>query len=143
MRGNIGLLWIVAFSSLLAAAYAQAPPPSTAVTRFDGTYAFVSSKKVNETYTALAGQMGQCSDRIAGPLIIVNGQARYSGFGRRSPAEFEGMVGSQGELSMRSVMRGVQYEIRVSGRIDSTGTVSARQNGYICSYDFIWRRIIK
>ena len=87
--------------------------------------------------------MGQCSDRIAGPLIIVNGQARYSGFGRRSPAEFEGMVGSQGELSMRSVMRGVQYEIRVSGRIDSTGTVSARQNGYICSYDFIWRRIIK
>jgi hypothetical protein len=128
---------------LLAAAYAQTPPPSTTVTRFDGTYAFVSSKKVNETYTALAGQMGQCSDRIAGPLIIVNGEARYSGFGRRSPAEFEGMVGSQGELSMRSVMRGVQYEISVRGSIDSTHTVNARQSGYICSYDFVWRKVPK
>jgi hypothetical protein len=135
--------WLVGIFCFSAGAIAQTPSASTAGTRFDGTYAFVSSTKVNETYSTLSGQMGQCSDRVAGPLTIVNGQARYSGFGRRSPVEFEGMVGLQGELAMRSVSHGVQYEINISGRVDSIGSARARQNGYICSYDFVWQKQAK
>jgi len=31
-------------------------------------------------------------------------------------------------------------EIRVSGSIDNTGTVRARQTSNSCSYDFVWHR---
>jgi hypothetical protein len=143
---HIGCLWIVGFFGWLAAANAQTASPPTASTQFDGKYAFVSSAKVNETYTTLgAGRFLQCDDRIAGPLSIANDQARYSGFGLRRTAEFEGTVGPNGQLTMRSLEPPRRYPspgalLMVSGRIDANGIVHARQIGYDCSYDLIWQK---
>ena len=139
MRRRIGLLWIVGFFGLLAAADAQTPSSSTAGAPFDGTYRFVSSAKVNKTYVTRGGQMGQCPDRSAGPLTIVMGQARYTS---ATGYQLEGTVGSQGELAMRAAGPGQSQpiEITVSGRIDGAGTVRARQSSNSCSYDFVWRK---
>jgi hypothetical protein len=141
MQRQIGLLWIVGFFGLVAAVGAQTPSP-TAGAPFDGTYRFVSSAKVNNTYITRKGQTGLCPDRIAGPLTIAQGRARYtSATGYR----LEGTVGSQGELVMRAVAPAISggsqpIEITVSGRIDGTGTVRARQSTRSCGYDFVWRR---
>jgi hypothetical protein len=139
MRRQIGLLWIVGFFGLLAAADAQTPSSSTAGVPFNGTYRFVSSAKVNESYTARGGQMAQCPARRAGPLHIVNGQARYTS---ATGYPLKGTVGAQGELTMQAVARG-QYspiEINVSGTVDGTGTIRARQTSNSCSYDFVWQK---
>jgi len=137
-----GWLSLVGFFGMLAVANAQTPPPSTAGTKFDGTYAFHSSTKLTETYRTRSGQMGQCADRIAGPLTVVNGHARYSGSGRMISREFEGTVGSQGELAMRTNAPAAfgMVEITLYGRIDGNGTVTARQRGASCSYDFVWQK---
>ena len=150
MQKHIGWLWIVGFFGLVPAANAQTVAPSAANTQFDGNYAFVSATKVNETYTTTwTTRMGQCGDiRKLGKLTIVNGQARYSGFGRVTKAGFEGTVGSQGELAMRlaatPATRGAGaspgVEIIINGKIDSNGAVHARQMSYGCSYDLIWQK---
>jgi hypothetical protein len=135
MRRQIGLLWIVGFFGLLAAADAQTPSSSP----FNGTYRLVSSAKVNETYTAKGGQMAQCPARRAGPLHIAMGRAHYtSATGYR----LQGTVGPQGELAMRSVARGSYnlIEINASGTVDRAGTVRARQVSNACSYDFVWQK---
>ena len=143
MRRLIGLLWIVGFFGSAAAADAQTPPSSTAGASFDGTYRFVSSARVNKTYVTRGGQMGQCPERRAGPLTIVQGQAKYTSATGR---QLEGTVGSQGELAMRLLAPtggGGGYrpiEIVVSGSIDGTGTARARQKSSSCSYDFIWQK---
>jgi hypothetical protein len=142
MKKQIGLLSIVGFFGLVAAADAQPPSSSTAVAQYDGRYRFVSSAKVNQTYVSRKGQMGQCPDRRAGTLTIVKGQARYtSATGYR----VRGTVGPQGELAMRSIapstLGGSQpIELIVSGRIDPSGTVRARQISHACSYDFVWQK---
>jgi hypothetical protein len=148
LKKYIGWLWLALFVGLLAAANAQTPSPSTASTKFDGTYTFFSSTKVKETYTTPSGRMGRCADRIAGPLTIMNGQARYSASGLQISREVEGRVGSQGELAvMRSneprVGGGTPIEINLSGRIDGNGTVTARQRGSFCSYDLVWQKVSK
>src|SRR5271166_5967962 len=43
VQKRVGWLWIVGIFGFSAAAIAQAPSSSTAGTKFDGTYAFVSS----------------------------------------------------------------------------------------------------
>lgn len=140
MRRRIGLLWIVGFFGLLAAADAQTPSPTVGAP-FDGTYRFVSSARVNKTYMTRKGQTGQCPDRRPGPLTIVQGQAQYTS---ATGYQLEGTVGSQGELAMRLVAPGgggsQPIEISVSGRIDGTGTAHARQRSNSCSYDFIWQK---
>jgi hypothetical protein len=50
MRKRIGLLWIVGFFGLLAAAVAQTPSPSTAGGPFDGTYRFAATPIQSLTY---------------------------------------------------------------------------------------------
>ena len=143
MRRQIGLLAIVGFFGLLAAAAAQTPSPSTAGAPFDGTYRLVSSARVTKTYVTRGGQMGQCPDRRAGPLTIAAGEARYTSATGR---QLEGTVGSQGELTMRLIAppnSGGGYrpiELIVSGTIDGTGTARARQLSNSCSYDFVWRK---
>jgi hypothetical protein len=142
MRRQFGLLLIVGFFGLLAAAQAQAPSASTAVTAFDGTYRFVSSAKVNEMYTQMNGDMAPCPDRTPGPLTIVQGQARYT---TQSGYELQGPVGPHGELDMRMVPVTVggsrPMEMRTSAaQIDSHGTVRARQIGGACSHDFVWQK---
>jgi hypothetical protein len=52
------------------------------------------------------------------------------------------MVGSQGELAMRSVNPASDEtaERLLNGRIDGTGMVRARLTGKYCTYDFVWRK---
>jgi hypothetical protein len=143
MRRHIGLLSVAGFFGLLAAANAQTTPPSTAGSTFDGRYRFVSSAKVNATYTTRKGQAGICPDRNAGPLTIVRGRARYtSATGYR----LRGTVGPNGELVMRSIAPATNggsqpIEINVSGNIDPSGAAHARQTSYSCSYDFVWQKV--
>jgi hypothetical protein len=140
MQRRIGLLWVVGFFGLVAAADAQTPPPATAGTAFDGTYAFVSATKVNETYTTMRTEhLQQCPERgAARPLVVVNGQARL--------LHYEGTVGPQGELLMRNVPGPVKSgilpgaEVTISGKIDGYGTARARQTGYNCRYDLLWQK---
>jgi hypothetical protein len=142
MPRNIGLLWIVGFFGLLATANAQTPGPPAAGAPFNGTYAFVSGAKVNQTYTSRGGQLFQCPDRRAGPLHILNGRVRYT---TSTGNKLRGTVGPQGELAMRSVAPpnsgGYRpVEINLRGSIDASGTVRARQIGNSCSYDFVWQK---
>jgi hypothetical protein len=138
--------WILGIFGFSAAAIAQTPPASTAGTRFDGTYRFVSSTKLNENYMTGTTRIGQCSDRRVGPLTIVNGQARYN-YNRQLDWKVEGTVGSQGELAMRLVApigsHKSFFEIFVNGRVEGNGTVSARQISYRCNYDLIWQKRVK
>jgi hypothetical protein len=146
MQKHIGWLWIVAFSSLLGAADAQTPSPPSANTQFDGTYAFVSATKLNETYTTTwTNRMGQCGDiRKLGPLTIAIGQARYSGSGRVTSAGFDGTVGPRGELALRlaapASKSSLGAEIVTHGTIDGNGTIRARQTSRACSYDLVWQK---
>jgi hypothetical protein len=87
--------------------------------------------------------MAQCPERIPGPLTIVKGQPRFSISIPGKPAEFEGTLGPQGELTMRSVLSNTgarPTERMLNGRIDVNGMVRARLNGVNCNYDFIWRK---
>ncbi|MGH7048166.1 MAG: hypothetical protein ACREE2_17460 [Stellaceae bacterium] len=142
MQKHIKWLWIAGFSGLVVAANAQTSSRSTPpVTAFDGTYAFVSSMKVNETYTTLgAERLRRCGDVWDGPLTIVNGHARYN--------KQEGTVGPQGELTMQLDPEpvgkgggGGLIEITTSGRIDVNGTVRARRMNYYCRWDLIWQKM--
>ena len=139
MQKNLSWLWVAGFFGLLAAANAQTPPPAAAGTQFDGTYRLVSSALVNTTYTTRKGQTGPCPNRRAGPLHIVNGQARYT---TATGYRVRGTVGPQGELAMRALapanMGGSQpIDLSVSGNIDPSGTAHVRQLGNACSYDFV------
>ena len=144
MRRWIGSLALAAFFSLLAAANAQAPSPSTARGPFDGTYRFVSSAKLSATYVTRNGQMGQCPDRRAGPLHVAKGRARYT---TTSGYKLRGTVGPQGELELQVVAPpnssnagSAPIDLVVSGTIDGSGTVRARQSGHSCSYHFVWQK---
>lgn len=138
MRKGFGWLSIAGFFGLIAAANAQIPSSPAAPTQFDGTYAFVSSTKVNDTYRTPSGRMGQCQEGRAGALTVANGQARLP--------LYEGTVGSQGELVMRRVSEPTKFgafpgiEGVISGRIDKDGTAKARRTTRGCSYDVIWRK---
>src|SRR5215468_1247585 len=141
MRKQIGWLWIVGFCGVLATANAQPPPPAAARSPYDGTYRLVSSANVNATYTTRKGQTGPCPYRRAGPLHIVNGQARYtSATGYR----VKGTVGPQGELAMQAIAPSSwgthPIDLSVSGNVDSAGMVRLRQLSYSCSYDFVWQK---
>jgi hypothetical protein len=143
MRRRMGLFWVAGFLGLVAGAEAQMPAPSSTGTAFDGTYRFVSSARVNKTFVTRQGQMGQCPKRSAGPLTVAQGQARYTSVAGR---QLQGTVGPQGEPAMRLIApptSGGSYrpiEITVSGKIDDTGTVRARQKSYSCSYNFVWQK---
>ena len=106
---------------------------------FDGTYPAVSSAKVNQMYIAEKGNMAVCPDRMPGPLTIVQGQARYTD---ASGDPVDGTVGRQGELAMHAAEPGGAraMELDVRGSVAGNGTVHARQQGYSCSYDFVWQK---
>ena len=144
MRTHIGLFGVIGFFGLLAAANAQTQSPSAAGASFDGTYRFVSSAKVNSTYTTRNGQMGFCPDRRPGPLHVAKGSARYTA---ATGYRLTGTVGPQGELAMRVIAppnssnAGSRFiDIIVNGTIDGAGAAHARQIGNSCSYDFVWQK---
>jgi opacity protein-like surface antigen len=135
---------IPAAAPVLAAT--EAPPAATAGTRFDGTYAFVSSTKLDEAYFSTGStHVRPCPDRPMGPLTVVNGRARSYGFGRSTAAGYEGTVGSQGELAMRlnpqpntGIMSTIERNL--VGSIDGNGTIKARETSYACRRDLIWQK---
>jgi hypothetical protein len=143
MHKVVGWLWLVGIFCFSVVALAQTPVPSTAATAFDGTYGLVTSAKVNETYTERSGRLGQCPNRRPGPLHIINDQARYT---TATGDKLRGSVGPQGQLAMRiitppnTVGAYRPVEINLSGGIDGSGTVRARQIGNSCSYDFVWQK---
>jgi hypothetical protein len=135
MPKGTGSLFLVGFFGLAVAADAQTHLSQTAGSQFDGTYAFVSSTKLTETFTLPSGQMLTCPDWTAGPLTIVRGQARFT---TTLLVHFEGTVGSQGELGMSSVQPGPTRV--VSGKIVDSRMVRARLYGVPCNYDYVWRK---
>ena len=144
MGKPIGLLGVIGFFGLLAAANAQTPPPAGAGASFDGTYRFVSSAKVNPTYTTRNGQTGFCPDRRPGPLHVAKGRARYT---TTTGYRLRGTVGPQGELAMRVIAPpnssnagSFPLDINANGTIDGTGMALARQLSHSCSYDFVWQK---
>jgi hypothetical protein len=141
MQKNLSWWWVVGFLGLLTAANAQTPPPAPAGTPFDGTYRPVSSTNVNATYTTRKGQTGPCPNRRAGPLHIVNGQARYT---TATGYRVRGTVGPQGELAMRAVApsswASQPIDLSVNGTVDAAGTARVRQLSHSCSYDFVWQK---
>lgn len=147
MKSSVGWLSIVGFSGVVAAANAQTPgtPSAAPVTKYDGTYAFVSGTNVNETYTTKGTEhIKRCGNYKGGPLTIEHGLTRYGG----GPG-FEGTVRSQGELAMRlaptPANRGISpgVEVIINGRIDGNGAVRAHRMSYYCSYDLVWQKVSK
>ncbi|HEY1260063.1 MAG TPA: hypothetical protein VGF34_12530 [Stellaceae bacterium] len=142
MRKSFLWIWLVGLFGLAAAAHAQTPAPASNGTRYDGTYAFVSSTKLNTTYRTRGGLMGTCGDRTTGPLTVSQGQAQYT---TETGVHLTGTVGPQGGLALRALQtpgsNGYQpLDIIVSGNIDASGTVRARQTANSCSYEFVWRK---
>ena len=136
MRG-LGLVSVVAAFGFFAAANAQTSA-SANPGAYDGTYHFVSSTKLNETYTGRGGRMGHCPERKPGPLHVVGGKAHYT---MSSGHQIAAMVGPQGELEMRMSAPGTNtLEMHAAGGIDNTGTAHLRQRGNSCSYDFVWKK---
>jgi hypothetical protein len=90
-------------------------------------------------------RVGRCQDnKKAGPLKIMNGQARLS----NGPGyHYEGSVGPHGELAMRLVTPplcskcSLPREIMVDERIEENGTVKARRADYRYSYDLFWKKV--
>jgi hypothetical protein len=141
MPRQIGVLSIVGFFGLLAAANAQTAPAPTA---FDGTYRPVSWAKSNAMYTDRTGRTAQCPTRRPGPLHIANGEVRYT---TASGYKLRGTVGPQGQLAMgldapaNSRNAGANsLNLNTYGQIDSTGTARVHQSGASCSYDFAWQK---
>lgn len=122
------------------------PVSQTAGSQFDGTYAFVSSTKLTEMYTVPNGRMRQCPDWTAGPLTSRGCRRGFPPLLAVSPdhMDFEGTVGLQGELGMRSLapdlLREDIAERLLRGRIDGTRTVRAHLTGRWCNYDYVWRK---
>jgi hypothetical protein len=144
MQKRIGWLWLVGCFGLAVAADAQTPLSQTAGSQFDGAYALVSSTKLTQTsIQSETGRMRPCPDWVVGPLTIVRGQARVSAASTSHAvrAEFEGMVGYQGELAMKSVNPAYDApaERLLKGRIDGTGTIRARLISG-CDFNYVWRK---
>jgi hypothetical protein len=146
MHKRIDSLWLVLTVGFATAAMAQTGPVQSPVTKYDGTYAFVSSTKVHETYlTTGTTRLGHCPDlRPRGPFSVVNGHAKFN--------LQEGEVGPHGELAMRFLTPAPfgkcggcspGLEVTSTGGIDESGTVRVRRMDYYCSWDLIWQKISK
>jgi hypothetical protein len=127
MTKGIGWLAIGGIFSFFAAAEAQTLALSTPTSALDGTYALVSS-------TAGPTVNSRCRGAKPGPLVTAQGRAEFTNL--FTGGHFEGTIGSQGEL----VMRSSPGDTFVSGRIDRDGTVRARMGCDQCIYDVVWQR---
>ena len=136
MSKRIGWPAIGGIFSFFAAAEAQTLALSTATTAFDGSYVLVSSTS--------GAANARCRGATPGPLVTAQGRAEFTNLlGHHS--HFEGTIGSQGELVMRSTAIGQLKRSSlawlVSGGIDRDGTVRARLNCWDgCTYDLVWQK---
>lgn len=141
MQKHVGYLSAALFLGLSVPALAQTPSAPTPVTKYDGTYAFVSSTKVNETYmNRVTGRIGRCGERRRPvSLVIVRGKARWR--------VFWGDVGSEGELLMKLDPQPINFgtnpgfEVIIFGRIASDGTARPREISDVCDYDVVWQKV--
>jgi hypothetical protein len=139
MQIRTGLIAAVSFLGLLGAANAQTAMPANTGTALNGTYRVVSSQKVNAMYTSYNGQTAQCPNRRPGPLHIAAGHVHYT---TATGVRLAGMLGPQGELTMRSEMLSGSRptHLEASGAVEPNGTAHVRQTGSSCSYDFVWHK---
>lgn len=143
MQKHTGWLWLLGLFGLIATADAQTSQRTTIDTKYDGAYKLVSATSVNETWVSPdTAYSFRCGQQTGGPLIILNGQARFSNPAR----DFRGIVEPHGEFMIRGVAepssRGMENgPLRyIIGRIDSSGTVRARMMNGACYYDLIWQK---
>lgn len=139
------LLYILATAKNFNETGPRRDPQKAQILQFDGTYAFVSATKVNETYMTMPTEhLLPCPNRqVPSSLIIFNGQARLLAFG--------GTVGPSGELEMRrdpeplgraaGAFPGI--EVIMHGRIDGRGILRVRQVSKSCGYDLLWQKVSK
>jgi len=128
---------IVGSAGLLLAASAAAQVQN--YLSVDGTYVLVGSTKLNQTSMSRGGDMYFCPESTPGPLSISQGRAWYvSSSGRH----LIGTVNPRGEILIQVIepRDSRPFEMDVTGIVDSTGTVRARQRGNSCSYELVWRR---
>ena len=148
MRKYAGWRWIVVTFVMLAAAHAQTPPTGPPVTKYDGTYAFVSWVSMNKTYVTIGTErVARCGIwqlQRRRSLTIVKGHAHHPGPHR----DFEGTVGPQGDFIMRAAAEPYGrcagcfpgLERSITGRIDDNGTVRALFSDDICKFELIWQK---
>jgi hypothetical protein len=137
-------LWIIGFFSWFAAANAQTSSPATVNMQYDGAYRLMSAISVNETWVSPGTEHTfRCGQQRGGPLVIFNGQARFSNPAR----DFRGIVGPHGEFTIRSIAEPASKASRgpgtlrtIIGSADSSGTVRARMMNGACYYDLIWQK---
>ena len=140
MQKGVGFRWIVGTVGIfgsIAPAEAQTP---NANTKFDGTYAFVSGTKVNETFHHGAGQCPNIETMGIGPLIIVKGQVKYV-VGAAGPNE--GTIDAQGQITTEGMNPRSLTKIDGTGKINGDGTINLRSVGWFCDQDLVWRRANK
>src|SRR2546421_12759144 len=103
MQKHFVWLWVVGFFGLVVATDAQTPSPPAVTAQFDGTYAFVASTRVNETYTITgSNRFGQCDKmKIRRASSRARGQTSEVGVTLETKERFEGTGRPQGELSLR------------------------------------------
>lgn len=143
MKKVVGCSFTLGPFACLAAVQAQTP---TSITKYDGTYAWVSASNINESFKDFNNREHPClyvSD--VGPLIVASGQAQYY-FPNFDQSLNEGTVGSEGELTMRLVATPAHNkdwslpEISTTGRIDGKGIVHARRMSGHCEHDLTWQK---
>jgi hypothetical protein len=136
-RGG-GVRWIgaiVGFLGLVAPAAGQTPSANT-LAQFDGTYAFVSGTKANETFHHGTGQCPAVETLGIGQLTIVNGHVHFSSPG----GVIEGTINSQGQIATQGMNSRSLTKITGTGKIDGDGTINLHSVGWYCDQDLVWRR---
>jgi hypothetical protein len=141
MQKPLAWLSVAWLFGALAAVHPQSLSAAAGGASYDGNYRLVSSANVNTTYTSRKGQTAPCPSRRAGPLHIINGQARYT---TATGLKVRGTVGPQGELVMQAAAPskwGAQpIDLSVNGTVDANGAARVRQSSHSCSYDFVWQK---
>lgn len=146
MRRRIWWLCAILFFGFPIAAVPHTPSPPVPVTKYDGSYAWVSAGNINESFRDFNNREHRCGYiRNMGPLIIANGEAQYYLFNRDQSLN-EGIVRSDGDLTMRLVATAAHNkdwsvpEISTTGRIDGNGIVRARRMSGGCDHDLVWQK---
>jgi hypothetical protein len=125
---------------------ATAPPPTptplgyvagsaaNTTTAFDGTYSPGPVQNISKgnALTGTPGDLANCPNYTASPLVIANGLAEFDVLYLR----FQGYVTPQGLLEMRSG-QGQHF----SGQINPQGVIAGRATG-ACAYNVSWHKSV-
>ncbi len=115
----------LAFSAMTIVLPTIAPAQTTGP--FDGNYGGVSIQGSGGRSCTVAGPVPR-------PLTISGGNAQTS-MGMQGDIVFQGPVGPQGVLMLRSPKGTI-----ISGRVDAGGNASGQLAMGVCSYEIVWRK---